>query len=344
MAASTNGSGPGPDHEVAIIGGGFSGIGAAIKVAEAGIDDYVVIESGDGVGGAWYWNTYPGIGVDIPSPSYQFSFEQKSDWSRLYAPGAELKDYAEHLVDKYDVRSNFLFETTVTAATFDDDAHMWRLGTEAGGEITARYVIGATGVFNQPRIPDIAGVEDFEGETLHTARWNHDISLEGKRVGIIGTGASAVQVIPAIAPKVEHLTVFQRTPIWCLPKPDRSLGGTHRQTPLKASWRRAPQSAGEPDLRRAHLPDAASLPPLPPDSRPSESAPAASSSRKKCTTRRCATSSRRATRSAASARASTTPSSGLSTATTSSSRPTRSTRSRPAPFAPPRAESMSSTS
>ena len=226
MHASANGSAPQPDHEVAIIGGGFSGIGAAIKVAEAGIDDYVVIEAGDGVGGAWHWNTYPGIGVDIPSPSYQFSFEQKSDWSRLYARGPELKEYAEHLVDKYDVRSNVRLSTTVTSATFDDDAHIWRLEIEAGDEITARYVIGATGVFNQPRIPDIAGVEGFEGETLHTARWDHDISLEGKRVGIIGTGASAVQVIPAIAGSVEHLTVFQRTAIWCLPKPDRSLGGT----------------------------------------------------------------------------------------------------------------------
>jgi len=225
MVSSSNGSTPHPDHEVAIIGGGFSGIGAAIKVAEAGIDDYAVIEAGDGVGGAWHWNTYPGVAVDIPSPSYQFSFEQMPNWSRLYAPGKELKAYAEHLVDKYDVRSKVRFNTKVTGVTFEDDTHMWRLETAAGDELTARYVIGATGIFNEPRLPDIAGASDFEGETLHTARWDDGTSLEGKRVGIIGTGASAVQVIPSIATKVKHLTVFQRTPIWCLPKPDRSLGG-----------------------------------------------------------------------------------------------------------------------
>ena len=231
MAASSNGSSPRPDHEVAIVGGGFSGIGAAIKLAEAGIDDAVIAEAGDGVGGTWHWNTYPGVAVDIPSPSYQFSFEQMANWSQLYAPGSELKAYAEHLVDKYEVRPKFRFNTTVTGAEFDEDAHLWRLGTEGGEEISARYVIGATGVFNQPRLPNIAGIESFEGETLHTARWDHGISLKGKRVGIIGTGASAVQVIPEIAPQVEHLTVFQRTPIWCLPKPERSLGDTLSKLP-----------------------------------------------------------------------------------------------------------------
>ncbi len=226
MTSSANGSTPQPDCEVAIIGAGFSGIGTAIKLSEKGIEDFVILEAGGEVGGTWYWNTYPGVAVDIPSPSYQFSFEQMSDWSRLYAPGNELKAYAEHLTDKYDVRPHVRFNTKVTSAIFDEEAHVWRLGTEAGGQVTARFVVGATGVFNEPRFPDIAGVSDFQGETLHTARWNHDISLKGKRVGIIGTGASAVQVIPEIASEVEQLTVFQRTPIWCLPKPDRSLGGS----------------------------------------------------------------------------------------------------------------------
>ncbi|MDQ3759753.1 MAG: NAD(P)/FAD-dependent oxidoreductase [Actinomycetota bacterium] len=225
MPASTNGSTPLPDHEVVVIGGGFSGIGAAIKLAEKGIEEFVVIEAGEDVGGAWHWNTYPGVAVDIPSPSYQFSFEQLPTWSRLYAPGTELKAYANHCVDKYGIRSKFRFNTKVNAATFDEESHVWHLETEAGEELTTRFVVGATGVFTQPRLPDIAGIGDFEGEMLHTARWDHDISLAGKRVGIIGTGASAVQVIPEIAPQVKHLTVFQRTPIWCLPKPDRSLGG-----------------------------------------------------------------------------------------------------------------------
>jgi len=226
MAHAVNGSGAEPNYEIIVVGGGFSGIGTAIKIAEAGIDDFLVLEAGEAVGGAWHWNTYPGVAVDIPSPSYQFSFEQMTDWSRLYAPGSELKAYAEHCVDKYGLRPKFRFSTKVTEADFDDDGHFWRLKTDGGESLTTRYVIGATGVFTQPKLPDIAGVGEFEGEVLHTARWDHDISLEGKRVGIIGTGASAVQIIPEIAPKVEHLTVFQRTPIWCLPKPDRSLNGS----------------------------------------------------------------------------------------------------------------------
>ncbi len=209
-----------PDHHVAIIGGGFSGIGAAILLAKAGFDDYLMIEEGDGVGGAWHWNTYPGVAVDIPSFSYQFSFEQQADWSRVYAPGRELKAYAEHCMDKYDVRRRTRLGTRVVAASYDDDSDLWRLRTDAGDEITARHVVGATGVLTQPKLPEIEGVGDFAGTVMHTARWDHAVDLRGKRVAIIGTGASAVQVIPSIAPEVAHLTVFQRTPIWCLPKLD----------------------------------------------------------------------------------------------------------------------------
>jgi cation diffusion facilitator CzcD-associated flavoprotein CzcO len=212
-----------PDHEVAVIGAGFSGIGAAIKLDEAGFGDYVVLEEGDGVGGAWHWNTYPGVAVDIPSFSYQFSFEQRSDWSRFYAPGRELKAYAEHCVDKYGLRERIRLRSKVVGAEFDEPRHLWRLRIAGGEEITARFVIGATGVFAQPNPPDIPGVETFAGPTMHTARWDHDQDLRARRVGIIGTGASAVQVIPEIAPLVERLVVFQRTPIWCLPKPDRPV-------------------------------------------------------------------------------------------------------------------------
>ncbi|GAA4111374.1 NAD(P)/FAD-dependent oxidoreductase [Nocardioides fonticola] len=206
--------------DVAVIGGGFSGIGAGILLDRAGFGDYLVLEAGDGLGGAWHWNTYPGVAVDIPSFSYQFSFEQKSGWSRVYAPGEELKAYAEYCVDKYDVRRRTRLHTTVTRAVFDDATSRWTLEFADGGSLVARYVVGATGVLTQPKLPEIDGVESFAGITMHTARWDHDVDLAGKRVGIIGTGASAVQVIPSIAPEVEHLTVFQRTPIWCLPKPD----------------------------------------------------------------------------------------------------------------------------
>jgi cation diffusion facilitator CzcD-associated flavoprotein CzcO len=215
----------GPDHEVAVIGAGFSGLGAAITLQRAGITDFLVIEDGDDVGGAWHWNTYPGIAVDIPSFSYQFSFEQRTDWSRVYAPGSELKRYATDLVDKYDLRSRIRLNTRIVALAYDEDAHLWRLETADGDTITARHVIGATGVFSQPTAPDIPGIEDFAGTVMHTARWDHSTDLRGKRVGVIGTGASGVQVIPSIAPTVEHLTVFQRTPIWCLPKPDGPIAG-----------------------------------------------------------------------------------------------------------------------
>lgn len=211
--------------EVAIVGGGFSGIGAGIALDRAGISDFVIVEEGDGIGGAWHWNTYPGVAVDIPSFSYQFSFHQRADWSRVYPPGRELKGYAEDCVDTFGLRSRLLLDTRVTAAVFDDDTHEWTLSTATGHTIVARHIVDATGVLTQPKAPDIRGVGDFAGTTLHTARWNHDVDLAGKRVGVIGTGASAVQLIPAIAEQVEHLTVFQRTPIWCLPKPDAPIAG-----------------------------------------------------------------------------------------------------------------------
>lgn len=217
------------DYHTVVVGAGFSGIGAAIKLDQAGLGDYRVIEAGDGVGGTWYWNTYPGIAVDIPSFSYQFSFEQSAHWSRTYAPGHELRAYAEHCVDKYGIRPKIRFNTKVLAAQFDDDHNLWRVQTDPGGDITARFLVNASGVLTVPKLPDIDGVDSFEGITMHTARWDHGQDLTGKRVAVIGTGASAVQVIPEIAPIVKHLSVFQRTPIWCFPKFDVPL-------PAPARW------------------------------------------------------------------------------------------------------------
>jgi len=212
-----------PDYDTVIVGAGFSGIGAAIKLDKSDLGDYLVIEAGDGPGGTWYWNTYPGIAVDIPSFSYQFSFEQSPNWSRTYASGHELKAYAEHCGDKYGLRRRIRFKTKVLGADFDDAQALWHIRTDPGGVVTARFLVNASGVLITPKLPDIDGVDSFTGMTMHTARWDHDQDLTGKRVAIIGTGASAVQVIPEIAPIVEHLTVFQRTPIWCLPKFDVPL-------------------------------------------------------------------------------------------------------------------------
>ncbi|HEX4393520.1 MAG TPA: NAD(P)/FAD-dependent oxidoreductase [Mycobacterium sp.] len=217
-----------PHYDVVVVGAGFAGIGAAIKLDEAGFKNFIVLEEGDGIGGAWHWNTYPGVAVDIPSFSYQFSFAQRSDWSRIYAPGNELKAYAEDLVDGYGLRSRIKLNARVVGQEFDEAAHTWRVVTEAGEEFTSRYVIDATGVITQPKIPDIKGLGDFAGPAIHTARWDHRVDLTGKRVAVIGTGASSVQVVPAIASEVDHVIVFQRTPVWCLPKADVAITGKAR--------------------------------------------------------------------------------------------------------------------
>ena len=230
-----------PDYDTVIVGAGFSGIGTAIKLDKSGMADCLVIEAADAPGGTWHWNTYPGIAVDIPSFSYQFSFEQSSDWTRSYAPGHELKAYAEHCVEKYGLRPKIRFNTRVLGAAFDDETDLWHIDTDAGDRFTARFLINAGGVLTTPKLPDIDGVDSFAGLTMHTARWDHSQDLTDKRVAIIGTGASAVQVIPEIAPIVKHLTVFQRTPIWCFPKPD---------VPLSPAARRAMRIPGGKAVQR----------------------------------------------------------------------------------------------
>ena len=244
-----------PDFEVAVIGAGFSGIGTAIKLDEAGIRDWALLEEGDGVGGAWHWNTYPGIGVDIPSFSYQFSFEQRSDWSRVYARGAELKDYADHCVDRYGLRSRIRFGTKVVGAEFDAEGHLWTLAIAEGPPLTARYVVGATGVFSQPKPPEIPGLDDFAGTVMHTARWDHGVDLRGRRVALIGTGASAVQVIPTIAPggRAAHRPAAHAGLVPAQARRrDRPAGAQH---PRARPGRAAGGAGGEPGIRRAHLPD-----------------------------------------------------------------------------------------
>lgn len=209
-------------HEIVIVGAGFSGIGTAITLRKAGFRDMLLLDDASGPGGVWHWNRYPGVAVDIPSFSYQFSFEQDSSWSRTYAPGRELKAYAQRCVKKYDLAQHMQFNTRVHEARFDTKEDLWHIKTSQG-DIEARWMIHAGGPLSQPRLPAINGIDTFKGHTMHTSRWDHDIDLKGKKVGIIGTGATAVQVIPEIAKEVEHLTVFQRTPIWCLPKPDMPL-------------------------------------------------------------------------------------------------------------------------
>lgn len=224
-APPTTGSTTGPDPDVTtlVVGAGFSGIGTGIALDRAGFGDFLLVDDADGYGGTWHWNTYPGVAVDIPSFSYQFSFAQRPTWSRSYAPGEELKDYAEHCATRFGLRERTRFGTRIASAEFDVEAALWRVRTTSADEITTRYLVDGGGPLSTPKYPDIEGLDTFAGEVMHTARWDHDVPLEGRRVAIIGTGASAVQIIPEIAPLTEHLTVFQRTPIWCFPKLDVPL-------------------------------------------------------------------------------------------------------------------------
>ena len=224
------------DHGVVIVGAGFSGMAAAIKLRRAGIDDFVILERAADVGGVWRDNTYPGVAVDIPSFAYCYDFEPNPRWSRAYAPGRELLDYARHCADRYQLRPRIRFHTEVTAARFDEDAHHWAVELADGSTVTARYLVCSHGWFSTAQHPTIPGLDDFTGPTVYTMAWDHQVKLAGKRVAVIGTGASALQLIPSIAPEVGSLTVYQRTPIWVLPKVDPELNpavnATLRHLPL----------------------------------------------------------------------------------------------------------------
>ncbi|AKU15074.1 flavin-containing monooxygenase [Luteipulveratus mongoliensis] len=213
----------GPDVTAVIIGAGFGGMGMAIQLQRLGIEDFVILDRADDLGGTWQANTYPGVAVDIVSSVYSFSFEPNPYWSRTYAPGSEIVDYARTIADKYDLKRRMQFGRSVTSAAYDEDARQWTVRAEGGPPITATYLIVATGYLSQPRLPDIEGIESFEGKIIHTSAWDHDHDLEGERIAAIGTGASAVQLLPEIAPAAGHLTVYQRTPIWVTPKSDHAV-------------------------------------------------------------------------------------------------------------------------
>lgn len=213
-----------PDHEAVVIGAGPGGIAAAILLRRAGVEDVVLLERAGGIGGSWRDNYYPGVGVDIPSLAYQYSFARKPDWSRVFAKGDEVLAYHEDVVDRFGLRDAIRFHTEVVRERWDENAHLWRLETADGETITARFVVSAVGAFLREKAdPGIPGLEDFTGVVQRPTSWNHDVDLRGANVAIIGTGASAVQIVPAIAPQVARLDVYQRTPVWCLPKLDRRV-------------------------------------------------------------------------------------------------------------------------
>ena len=203
---------------VVVIGAGFAGLGAGIRLKAAGIQDVVILEAGDEVGGTWRDNAYPGAACDIPSHLYSFSFEPRSDWSQAYASQPEIQDYLVHCADRYGLRDHLFLGTLVVDATWDEQERTWHVRAEDGRTWVADTVIGAIGGLRDPSYPGLPGRDRYEGVEMHSARWDHDVDLTGRRVAVVGTGASAIQVIPAIAGTAEHVTVFQRSPAWVLPR------------------------------------------------------------------------------------------------------------------------------
>jgi len=212
--------GEGP--RIAIIGSGFSGICLGIRLKKAGIHSFTIFEKAGRLGGTWRDNTYPGAACDVPAFAYCFSFEQKTDWTRKWAGQEELLAYMDHCAEKYGIVPHVCLDTEIESAQFDADAALWRLRTRTGGEVEAEVLISAVGQLNRPKEPEIPGLGDFKGVQFHSARWNHGYDLTGKRVAVIGNAASAIQFIPQIAKRVEHLTVFQRSANWMIPRFDRA--------------------------------------------------------------------------------------------------------------------------
>ncbi len=227
--------------DTVIVGTGFAGLGMAISLKKAGRDSFVILEKAHEVGGTWRDNHYPGCACDVQSHLYSFSFEPNPHWTRMFAPQEEILEYLRHCARKYDLLPSIRFGTELQRAAFDESTGLWNVDTNKGS-FTARVLVSGMGGLSRPAWPDIKGIETFKGKAFHSQQWDHDYDLEGKRVAVIGTGASAIQFVPAIAPKVGRLDLFQRTPPWILPKPDRSISNVEQwvfeKLPLtQKAWR-----------------------------------------------------------------------------------------------------------
>jgi cation diffusion facilitator CzcD-associated flavoprotein CzcO len=206
-----------------IIGAGVGGLGMAIRLLQNGFDDFVLLERSDDLGGTWHLNRYPDVAVDVPGILYQFSFELNPHWSRIFPKGAEVKKYIDGVAAKYALRQRIHFRTEVISRLWDVDNHLWRLVLASGKEVTTRYVITAVGIFVEPKEPDIPGLDSFAGEVMKTMSWPDNYDFAGKRVAVIGTGASAIQMLPQVAKTARHVDVYQRNAIWVFPKPDLKI-------------------------------------------------------------------------------------------------------------------------
>lgn len=211
-----------------IVGSGFSGLGMGIELQRRGVD-FLILEKADEIGGTWRDNTYPGCACDIPSHMYSFSFEPKPDWSHMWSFQPEIQDYLLGVTEKYGLRRHIRFGAHVDRAHWDDDEMRWHVFTDDGREFVSQFLVSGAGGLHIPSIPEIPGMDEYAGATFHSARWDHGVDLAGKRVAVIGTGASAIQIIPEIVRDVAELHVYQRTPAWVMPRPNNPIPGWARR-------------------------------------------------------------------------------------------------------------------
>ncbi|MEH6491578.1 flavin-containing monooxygenase [Halopseudomonas sp.] len=219
-----------------IVGSGFGGIGMAIQLDRAGISDFLILEKAGDVGGTWRDNQYPGAGCDVPSHLYSYSFEPRTTWPHKYARQPEIHDYIQHCTNKYQLRSRLRLNCDVSSAEFDEAEGHWNVTTGAGDTLRCRTLITACGQLNRPLMPNLDGIENFAGTAFHSARWRSDVDLGGKRVAVIGTGASAIQFVPQIVPQVASLDLFQRSAPWVIAKDDREYDAKKRARLQRFGW------------------------------------------------------------------------------------------------------------
>ncbi|MGW5730545.1 flavin-containing monooxygenase [Nocardia beijingensis] len=212
---------------IIIIGAGFGGLGIALELRRAGLDNFTILERATDLGGVWRENTYPGAACDVPSPLYSWSYEPKSDWPRRFSEQRDIHDYMRGVADRHGLRRFIRFGTEVTDAEFDERTGQWTVRTADGTQLTADILVPAVGQLSRPALPNIPGIDTFAGPAFHSAEWDHDVDLTGKRIACIGTGASAIQYIPRIQPAAGHLTLFQRSAAWVLPKADVEYSAVH---------------------------------------------------------------------------------------------------------------------
>ncbi|MGR4850749.1 flavin-containing monooxygenase [Streptomyces sp. LARHCF252] len=226
---------------VAVVGSGFGGLGAAVRLRREGVTDFVVLERASSVGGTWRDNSYPGCRCDVPSHLYSFSFAPNPEWPRTFSGQEHIRAYLEHVTDVFRLRPHIRFDSEVKRMSWNAERLCWDIETSSGN-LSADMVVSATGPLSDPKVPEIPGLESFPGKVFHSARWDHDYDLRGKRVAMVGTGASAAQIVPAVQPEVSRLTLFQRTAPWVMPRVDRNISDTerwlHRQLPFTAHLRR----------------------------------------------------------------------------------------------------------